>query len=235
MIGPDQYDSHAPKGTPRPASKPVLAFARTVAGRPTGYSAGANEQTWKQATRAVFEGCTLSESCRVRVEIDFLLAPDQVGRVEPDLDNLIKSTVDALEGVLGVRPGTGARMEADDDHPDEHEQRADEIYGYASRIKNKFPNTRWAIVGGHAPLLASRLHLLDWADFRIVNWRQEITGVPIPQSHAFEFLEPWKGNLWDFGVAEDVIEREKQIAEIITAATQDREKFYNGKHPNLPA
>ena len=115
------------------------------------------------------------------------------------------------------------------------EQRADEIYGYATRIKEKFPNTRWAIVGGHAPLLASRLHLLDWADFRIVNWRQEIAGVPIPQSHAFEFLEPWKGNLWDFGVAEDVIEREKQIAEIITAATQDREKFYNGKHPNLPA
>lgn len=114
MIGSDQSDAHAPKGTTRPASKPVLAFARTVAGRPTGYSAGANEQAWKQAIRAMFEGCALSESCRVRVEIDFLLAPDQVERVEPDLDNLIKSTVDALEGVLGVRPGTGARMEADD-------------------------------------------------------------------------------------------------------------------------
>ena len=114
MIGPDQSGSHAPKGTPRPASKPVLAFARTVAGRPTGYSAGANERAWKQAARAVFEGCVLPEGCRVQVEIDFLLAPDQVGRVEPDLDNLIKSTVDALEGVLGVRPGTGARMEADD-------------------------------------------------------------------------------------------------------------------------
>ncbi|MBS4754716.1 hypothetical protein KG112_18065 [Nocardioides sp. zg-ZUI104] len=114
MIGPDQSDSYAPKGTPRPASKPVPAFARTVAGRPTGYSAGANEQDWNQATRAMFEGCVLSEGCRVRVEIDFLLAPDQVGRIEPDLDNLITSTADALPGVLGVRPGTGSRTEVDD-------------------------------------------------------------------------------------------------------------------------
>jgi Holliday junction resolvase RusA-like endonuclease len=48
------------------------------------------------------------------VEIDFALAPDQRGRNEPDLDNLIKSTVDAFEGVLGIRPGTGERIEADD-------------------------------------------------------------------------------------------------------------------------
>lgn len=114
MTGSDQSGAHATKGTPNPASKPARAFARTVVGRPTGYSAGANEQAWKQALRAVFEGCVLSAGCRVQVEVDFLLAPDQVGRVEPDLDNLIKSTVDALEGVLGVRPGTGSRMEADD-------------------------------------------------------------------------------------------------------------------------
>ena len=34
--------------------------------------------------------------------------------MEPDLDNLIKSTIDALDAVLGVRSGTGARLEADD-------------------------------------------------------------------------------------------------------------------------
>jgi hypothetical protein len=113
MRGSNQAGSHAPKGTPSPASEPVSAFARTVSGRPTGYSAGANERAGKQATRAVFEGCVLPEGCRVQVEIDFLLAPDQVGRVEPDLDNLIKSTVDALESVLGVRSGTGSRTEAD--------------------------------------------------------------------------------------------------------------------------
>lgn len=50
----------------------------------------------------------------MQVKVDFFLAPDQVDRVEPDLDNLIKSTVDALDGVLGVRSGTGSRTEADD-------------------------------------------------------------------------------------------------------------------------
>ena len=103
-----------PVTPPAPATPPPPAFARTVAGRPTGYSAGANEQAWRRATRAAFEGCVLPQGCRVQVEVDFLLAPDQVDRVEPDLDNLIKSTVDALGGVLGVRPGTGSRTEADD-------------------------------------------------------------------------------------------------------------------------
>lgn len=114
MTRPGPSGSHAPKGTPRPAPKPPSTFACTVVGRPTGYASGANEQAWKQATRAAFEGCALDEGCRVQVELDFVLSPEQVGRVEPDLDNLIKSSIDALEGVLGVRNGTGTRTEADD-------------------------------------------------------------------------------------------------------------------------
>lgn len=50
----------------------------------------------------------------MQVEIDFALAADQRGRNEPDLDNFIKAAVDALEGVIGIRPGTGKRLEADD-------------------------------------------------------------------------------------------------------------------------
>jgi Holliday junction resolvase RusA-like endonuclease len=114
MTGSDPFGSNAPKEMPRPATKPLTAFARTVVGRPTGYSAGANERSWKHVVREGFAGCVLPAQCRVQVEVDFVLAPDQVGRVEPDLDNLIKSTVDALEGVLGIRSGTGARVEADD-------------------------------------------------------------------------------------------------------------------------
>lgn len=114
MTGTDPSGSHASKGTPRPASEPLPSFAHSVHGRPTGYSAGANEQAWKQAVRDAFSGCVLSARSRAQVEIDFVLGPDQVGRIEPDLDNLIKSTVDALEGVLGARAGTGARVEADD-------------------------------------------------------------------------------------------------------------------------
>lgn len=114
MTGSDQSGSRASKGTPGPASKRPTALARTVAGRPTGYSSGANERLWKQAVREGLSGCVLSTQGRVQLEVEFVLAPDQVGRVEPDLDNLIKSAVDALEGVLGIRAGTGSRTEADD-------------------------------------------------------------------------------------------------------------------------
>lgn len=114
MTAFDQSPSLAPKGTPRSAFNPLPAFARTVAGRPTGYGGGANEAAWKDAVRATFAGCALPADCRVGVEAEFLLTPVQQGRNEPDLDNLIKTTVDALEGVIGVRPGTGTRVEADD-------------------------------------------------------------------------------------------------------------------------
>ncbi|MGI8721539.1 MAG: hypothetical protein ACR2JG_04860 [Geodermatophilaceae bacterium] len=85
-----------------------------VRGRPSGYSAGANEQHWKTAVRAAFSGCNLAAGCRVQVELEFLLSPSQQGRNEPDLDNLIKAAIDALDGVIGVRAGTGTRVEADD-------------------------------------------------------------------------------------------------------------------------
>ena len=89
-------------------------FERVICGRPTGYSAGVNEHRWKVAVRKAFSGCVLPAGRRVQVQVDFVLTPEQRGRNEPDLDNLIKAAVDALEGVIGVRPGTGKRVEADD-------------------------------------------------------------------------------------------------------------------------
>lgn len=103
-----------PLTTVNPAAPPPAAFTRTVAGRPTEHSGGTNEEAWKRVIRTAFEGCVLPEGSRVQVEVHFLLASDQVGRPEPDLGNLIKSTVDALKGVLGVRPGTGSGTEVDD-------------------------------------------------------------------------------------------------------------------------
>ena len=93
---------------------PVAVFERMVAGRPTGYSGGVHEQGWKAAVREAFSICSLPTDGRVQVDLEFLLGPEQRGRNEPDLDNLIKATVDALDGVLGPRPGTGTRAEADD-------------------------------------------------------------------------------------------------------------------------
>ncbi|WP_298459806.1 DUF429 domain-containing protein [uncultured Cellulomonas sp.] len=112
---PPQHRPQQPERRSRSAEVPAaVRFERTVHGRPTGYAAGANEQRWKAAVRAVFSDCALAADCRVQVDLEFLLGPDQQGRKEPDLDNLIKTTIDALDGVLGARTGTGLRAEADD-------------------------------------------------------------------------------------------------------------------------
>jgi len=87
---------------------------REVPGRPTGYAGGENEQRWKTAVRDAFAGVTFPGPARIQLAVHFVLTAQQRGRREPDLDNLIKSTLDALEGVLGERSGTGARVEADD-------------------------------------------------------------------------------------------------------------------------
>lgn len=92
----------------------AASITRKVAGRPTGYAGGENERRWKSAVRGAFSAAVLPGTTRIRVDMDFILTADQLGRREPDLDNLIKSTIDALEGVLGRRSGTGARVEADD-------------------------------------------------------------------------------------------------------------------------
>ncbi|WP_346622557.1 hypothetical protein [Blastococcus montanus] len=89
-------------------------FERVVRGRPTGYSAGATDQRWKANVRSAFSSCTLPAGCRLQVDLEFFLGQDQSGRNEPHLGNLIKATIDALDGVLGVRRGTGLRVQADD-------------------------------------------------------------------------------------------------------------------------
>lgn len=96
---------------PIPTTLAGVAFDAVVAGRPDP-NFGAS--VWKDRVREAFAECVLPQDCRVQVEADFVLGADQLGPNEPDLDNLIKSTIDALEGLLGRRPGTGARLEADD-------------------------------------------------------------------------------------------------------------------------
>jgi len=84
-----------------------------VHGRPTGFAGGEHERRWKQAVGDAFGDSALPAEARVEVLVDFVLGPSQGGSNEPDLDNLIKSTVDALVDVIGVRPQSGSRQ-ADD-------------------------------------------------------------------------------------------------------------------------
>lgn len=111
---------------------------------------------------------------------------------------------------------------------------AERVYGRVNRMREEFPRTKWAIIGGHAPIRSTKSHLLDRVEFRIDNWRQEISGKECPESHAFEWLEEGKGSLYDFpAIGEDIIQRELAIKEKILDATTDTALFYNKKHPAL--
>jgi hypothetical protein len=111
---------------------------------------------------------------------------------------------------------------------------AERIYGTVTRLKSEFPKTKWAVIGGHAPIRSSKSYLLDWVEFRIDNWRQEISGKECPESHAFEWLEKGKGSLYDFSsIPQDIIDREIEIQKKILDATSDTNLFYNKKHPAI--
>ena len=94
------------------------AFAADVAGRPTGFAAGDNEQRWKAAVRSAFTGKAVPSSSRVALEVEYRLDPSQIGHNAPELDNLLKATIDALDEVLGLRQGRFARPQADDERVD---------------------------------------------------------------------------------------------------------------------
>ncbi len=88
-----------------------------VRGRPTGYAGGENERTWKAAVAETLSSVELPASCRVGVEIHFRLSPAQVGRHAPDLDNLVKATLDAAATCIGIGQIRGPEQ-ADDERID---------------------------------------------------------------------------------------------------------------------
>jgi Holliday junction resolvase RusA-like endonuclease len=96
---------------------PEHATVVWVAGRPTGYAAGDNERIWKAAVAEALAGTSVAAPARVGVEVDFRLQPDQVRHLAPDLDNLVKSTVDAMAQCIGLRPIKGPDQ-ADDERID---------------------------------------------------------------------------------------------------------------------
>ena len=110
---PDDLPQEVP-----PASKLLTAIAVDIEGRPTGFAGGASEQRWKAAVRSAFASKSVAPASRVAIEIDYRLDRGQIGHNSPDLDNLLKATIDALDEVLGLRPGKFARPQADDERID---------------------------------------------------------------------------------------------------------------------
>lgn len=85
-----------------------------VLGRPATF-ATAHEKAWKQAVRdAVIASGVQPHTARFAVRMDFRLGPARTVNDVWDLDNLIKPTLDAMEGVFGTRPWRGLRQPADD-------------------------------------------------------------------------------------------------------------------------
>lgn len=85
-----------------------------VSGRPATF-ATAHEKPWKDAVRAaVTESGVQSQDARFAVRLEFRLATARNANEVWDLDNLIKPTLDAMEGVFGARAWRGSPQPADD-------------------------------------------------------------------------------------------------------------------------
>ncbi|MEE6286132.1 DUF429 domain-containing protein [Georgenia sp. MJ173] len=93
---------------------PVLI---NVVGRPTGCGGSSNEAAWKENVSSAVAQHRFPAPTRLHVEFEFRLGTDQQGRNAPSLDDLLKSTIDALDQLLGLRPIAG-RPQADDERID---------------------------------------------------------------------------------------------------------------------
>ncbi len=87
-----------------------------IAGRPASYST-AGTGPWKEAVRKTVASSGVKPggpTARFAVSLQFRTpAPKNANEVW-DLDNLIKPTLDAMEGVFGLRPWSGLPQPADD-------------------------------------------------------------------------------------------------------------------------
>jgi hypothetical protein len=85
-----------------------------VIGRPASYSSAA-EAAWKAAVRAAVSKAGLGPwNARFSVLIEFRTPQARNANEVWDLDNLIKPTLDAMEGVFGSRYWRGPAQAADD-------------------------------------------------------------------------------------------------------------------------
>lgn len=91
-----------------------LLVSVDVHGRPATF-ATASEVAWKEAVRAAVAASGVQpREARFAVRIAFRTAPPRAAKEVWDLDNLIKPTLDAMEGVFGLREWRGHPQPADD-------------------------------------------------------------------------------------------------------------------------
>ena len=87
-----------------------------VKGRPATF-ATAHEAAWKEAVRAEISSTGVQPPAgepRLSVRMEFRAATPDNPNERWDIDNLVKPTLDAMEGVLGARAWRGIPQPADD-------------------------------------------------------------------------------------------------------------------------
>lgn len=108
-----------------------------------------------------------------------------------------------------------------------------EAYQYARKISTISPTTKWAIIGGHAPLYNKYVNILDFADFIIPDLRYVITGKKFPECHTLSFKEPdWNFLKNDCNVSIEYILDELEKAKVIHEGCKNTDLFYDEVHPS---
>ncbi|MGR6965308.1 RusA family crossover junction endodeoxyribonuclease [Geodermatophilus sp. URMC 61] len=102
----------------QPSAAPCLPGRHLVTlevdGRPASFATAA-EAPWKAAVRAAVAKCGIAVAdARFAVAIDFRTPVPKSRNEVWDIDNLVKPTLDALEGVFGFRKWKGVPQPADD-------------------------------------------------------------------------------------------------------------------------
>jgi hypothetical protein len=97
---------------PRPVDQPFLVLE--VTGRPATFATG-HEARWRDAVRAAVAAAEVPvRNCRFGVAIAFRTPVARNANEAWDIDNLVKPTLDAMEGVFGARAWRGVPQPADD-------------------------------------------------------------------------------------------------------------------------
>ncbi len=110
---------------------------------------------------------------------------------------------------------------------------ATETYNYAKSLHELSPLTKWAIIGGHAPIHKQNKDILSFADFVIDDYRSEITGTDAPECHTLSFSEKNWQDLRDYcDLPLEIILEELDKKKSIEDMCSDLSKFYDGVHPS---
>jgi hypothetical protein len=106
---------------------------------------------------------------------------------------------------------------------------SDKVVGQVENIRNKFPNIKWCIIGGHATVHQPEKY--SWADFMIEDWRSELLQEHVPGSHSLGEIE-WLHNHLD-KLGADVVEEELKKHELIYQKCDSaRNIFFDSIHPD---